>query len=415
MVPGQSLIRIPVFKLNVIFWRLYSHERMLYIKSLIFKTCVKLYEYEAKEILQLYGLEVPSRELKIGREYVVKAQVLANDRKEKGGVKFASNLEEAEALKQEMIGARIDGEEVENAVIEEKVDFSEEYYVSFMYDTDTRNPVLIFSREGGSGVEDREAEKLILEDDQQFRFRQFLKEIGLESEEIMDLARILQKLFQAFLEEDARLLEINPLVRSEACFVVLDAMMDLEDDAAFRHDRDFPERSAMGRKKTERELNAEKIDEDDHRGVAGKYIELDGDIGMMLAGGGASLTNMDAMIEYGGEPANYTEYGGNPTTEKVYRLSKVIMSKDLNGLWHVGGTANNTDVLRTMRGFVQALEEEKPDYPIVVRRDGPHADEAFELLRETREKLDLDMKLFRNDKPMTESAKDLMEMVRDSI
>ncbi|PSH00165.1 MAG: hypothetical protein BRC28_00960 [Nanohaloarchaea archaeon SW_4_43_9] len=133
---------------------------------------------------------------------------------------------------------------------------------------------------------------------------------------------------------------------------------------------------------------------------------------MMLAGGGASLTNMDAMIEYGGEPANYTEYGGNPPTEKVYRLSKVIMSKPgLRGLWHVGGTANNTDIYRTMKGFCQALEDERPDYPIVVRRDGPNADKAFELLRETRERLDLNMKLYRNDTSMTETAETLMQMV----
>ena len=135
---------------------------------------------------------------------------------------------------------------------------------------------------------------------------------------------------------------------------------------------------------------------------------------MMLAGGGASLTNMDAIIEYGGEPANYTEYGGNPPTEKVYRLSKVIMSKpDLKGLWHVGGTANNTDIYRTMKGFVQALEEIDPDYPIVIRRDGPNADKAFEMLREKKEELDLDMKLYRNDTPMTKTAEILMEMIED--
>ncbi len=221
-------------------------------------------------------------------------------------------------------------------------------------------------------------------------------------------------MFEAFLEEDARLLEINPLAKTEEGYVVLDAMMDLEDDASFRHERNFPDRTVMKREKTDREVRAEKIDEDDHRGVAGKYTELEGDIAMMLAGGGASLTNMDALIEYGGDPANYTEYGGNPPSEKVYRLSKVIMSKPgLNGLWHVGGTANNTDVERTMDGFIKALREEKPDYPIVIRRDGPHADEAFENLRKVREELDLNMKLFRNDKPMTESAEDLMEMVRE--
>ncbi|MFB6115891.1 MAG: ATP-grasp domain-containing protein [Candidatus Nanosalina sp.] len=375
---------------------------------------MKLQEHEAKEILENHGLETPSRELQIGKDYVVKAQILANNRKDRGGIKFADNLEEAEALKQEMIGAEFDGKEAEKAIIEEQVDFNREYYVSFIYDTDTRKPAMIFSSEGGTGIEDREASKLPLEDDSQFRFRQFLKEQGFEGKEIVKLGITLQKIFRAFLEEDARMLEINPLAKTEDGYIVLDAMMDLDDDASYRHDRDLPDRSDLGREKTERELRAEKIDEEDHRGVAGKYTELDGDIGMMLAGGGASLTNMDAILEYGGEPANYTEYGGNPPTEKVYRLSKVIMSKPgLNGLWHVGGTANNTDIYRTMKGFVQALEEIEPDYPIVVRRDGPNADEAFEMLREKREELDLNMKLYRNDTPMTATAETLMEMVEE--
>lgn len=376
---------------------------------------MKLQEHEAKKILTKHGLATPSQELQEGKNYVVKAQVLANNRKEKGGIKFADNPEDAEALKQEIIGAEIDGKEAKKAIIEEKVDYNKEYYVSFMYDTDTRNPVMIFSRSGGTGIENREAQKLILEDNSQFRFRRFLVEQGFEGKEITKLGSTLQSLFQAFLDEDARLLEVNPLAKTDDDYIVLDAMMDLEDDASFRHDWDLPERTVMNREKTEREIRAEKIDEDDHRGVAGKYTELDGEIGMMLAGGGASLTNMDALIEYGGKPANYTEYGGNPPTEKVYKLSKVIMSKpSLKGLWHVGGTANNTDVERTMDGFIKALQEEKPDYPIVIRRDGPHAEEAFKKLREVKEELDLDMKLFRNDKPMTESAEDLIEMVKEN-
>jgi len=375
---------------------------------------VKLQEQEAKKILEKHGLNTPSQELKEGKKYVVKAQVLSNNRKEKGGIKFADNLEDAEALKQEMMGSEFDGKKVEEVLIEEQVDFTEEYYVSFMYSTDTRNPVMIFSRSGGSGIEDREAEKLVLKDDSQFRFRNFLTEQGFEGKQIIKLGNTLQNLFQAFLEADSRLLEVNPLAKTEEGYTVLDAMMDLEDDASFRHSWDFPERTVMNREKTEREIKAEKIDEEDHRGVAGKYTELEGDIGMMLAGGGASLTNMDALIEYGGKPANYTEYGGNPPTEKVYKLSKVIMSKpDLKGLWHVGGTANNTDVERTMDGFIQALREEKPEYPIVVRRDGPHADKAFEKLKEVKKELNLNMKLFRNDKPMTESAEDLMNMVEE--
>jgi citryl-CoA synthetase large subunit len=373
---------------------------------------VKLYEKEAKQLLEGYGLETPGEK---GEELVVKAQVLAKNRREYGGVKFASSQGEAQQLAEEIRGSEVNGHEVEEVLVEERKEYSKEHYVGVIYDTDVRAPVLVFSTEGGTGIEDRTASKLVLEDTQGWRIRDFLKQQGIPSEELVKLGSSLQKIARCFLEEDARMVEVNPLVKTTDGFVVLDAMVELEDDASYRHSRDYPERSEFAREKTEREIEAEKIDEDDHRGIAGKYTELDGDIAMMLAGGGASLTNMDALIEYGGNPANYTEYGGNPPTEKVYRLSKVIMSKPgLKGLWHVGGTANNTDIYRTMKGFCQALEEKEPDYPIVVRRDGPNADKAFELLRDTREKLDLDMKLYRNDTPMTQTAETLMEMVGEA-
>ena len=372
---------------------------------------MKLYEYEAKELLNEKGINVPDSE---GERFTVKAQVLANNRADYGGIRFADSREEAERIAEEMEGEKIDGHRVENILIEKQVDFNSEFYVSFTYDTDFRKPVLLFSTEGGTGVEDREVSKLPLSETAEAeQFEEFLDGLDVDLD---GFPEVLKDLYSAFLGEDMRMLEVNPLVRSERSFVVLDAMIDLEDDAAFRHERDYPERSVMAREKTEREKKAEKIDKDDHRGVAGKYTELDGDIGMMLAGGGASLTNMDALIRYGGEPANYTEYGGNPPTEKVYRLSKVIMSKPgLKGLWHVGGTANNTDILRTMKGFCRALREKKPDYPVVVRRDGPNADEAFELLKETGEELDLNMKLFRNDVPMTKTAEVLIEMMENEV
>lgn len=359
---------------------------------------MKLYEHESKKLLEKRGLKVPEKE---GKTYVVKAQVLASDRKKHGGIKFAESKEEAEKLAEEMKSSEIRGHEINKVLIEEQIDIQEEYYIAFLWDTELRRPVMLFSEDGGSGIEDREVQKIELGEEHDFE----------ELEE--DLRPVVEKLFEAFLEEDIEFLEINPLAFEGEDFAVVDAMIELEDDASFRHEWDFPERTEFAREKTKREIKAEKIDEDDHRGVAGKYTELEGDIGMILAGGGASLTNMDALIEAGGKPANYTEYGGNPPTEKVYRLSKVIMSKELNGLLHVGGTANNTNILRTMKGFIQALREEKPDYPIVIRRDGPQADKAFEMLREVREDLDLDMELYRNDLPMTESSEKLMEMIEE--
>ncbi|MFB6216089.1 MAG: ATP-grasp domain-containing protein, partial [Candidatus Aenigmatarchaeota archaeon] len=126
---------------------------------------MKLQEHEAKQLLEKHGLEIPEQGLdEKEKEYVVKAQILANHRKEMGGIKFAKNRKEAEAEKQEMIGGRLDTHEVKNVLVEEQIDFTEEYYVSFMYDTDTRKPAMIFSSEGGTGIEDREAEKLPLKD-----------------------------------------------------------------------------------------------------------------------------------------------------------------------------------------------------------------------------------------------------------
>ncbi len=357
---------------------------------------MKLYEHEAKKLLEKRGLKTPDEE---GDSYVVKAQVLASNRKKHGGIKFAESKDEAESTAEEMKGSKIQGHEVKDVLIERQIEIEKEYYIAFLWDTESRRPAMLYSKDGGSGIEDREVEKIILREENDF------------NELPEKLRPVTEKLFEAFLNEDIEFLEVNPLAFDGEEFVVVDALIELEDDASFRHEWDFPERSEFAREKTEREIEAEKIDEDDHRGVAGKYTELEGDIGMMLAGGGASLTNMDALIEVGGKPANYTEYGGNPPTEKVYKLSKVIMSKDLKGLLHVGGTANNTNILRTMKGFVQALREEEPDYPIVIRRDGPQADEAFKLLREVREELDLDMELYRNDLPMTESSEKLMEMM----
>lgn len=370
---------------------------------------MRLYETETKQLLADHGVTVPGQE---GDRYVVKAQVLTQNRYEHGGVKFADTFGEAKKLADEMVGTDVNGHPIGDVLIERMVEHDAEYYASIMYDTNVRAPVIIFSSDGGTGIEAQKTVKRTVQEGAEYEFRELLAEADIPSQEITGLSQTLKQIYRAFHEEDAIMVEVNPLARVDTGYVALDGMMRLDDNASYRRTREFPDRSSFAREKTERELEVEAIDEDDYRGVAGKYTELDGDIAMMLAGGGASLTNMDALLSAGGEPANYTEYGGNPPVEKVYKLAKAILGKpDIRGCWHVGGTANNTDIYRTMKGFCQALEEIDPDYPIVVRRDGPNADEGFELLRETREKLNLDMKLFRNDTPMTKTATVLLEMI----
>ncbi|RME31631.1 hypothetical protein D6789_02105, partial [Candidatus Woesearchaeota archaeon] len=173
---------------------------------------------------------------------------------------------------------------------------------------------------------------------------------------------------------------------------------------------DIEDRSVL----SERALEARKIDYHDHRGVAGKtFVELDGDIAVLASGGGASLTCMDALIEAGGKPANYTEYSGNPSSEKVRRLTEITLSKPgLRGCFVVGGTANFTDIYETLKGFAEGLRNTKPKpaYPIVVRRAGPRDKEAFAMLAEL-EKEGFDITVLGEETPMTKAARIMVEKI----
>ncbi|MEF8880215.1 MAG: ATP-grasp domain-containing protein, partial [Candidatus Nanohaloarchaea archaeon] len=156
---------------------------------------MKLYEKEAKKLLEKRGLNIPGEN---GESYVVKAQVLASGRKKHGGIKFAESKAEAERLAEEMKDLEIRGHEVGNVLIEEQIDIQEEYYIAFLWDTESRNPAMLFSIDGGSGIEDREVEKITLREENKFR--------NLPE----DLRPVAKKLFEAFLEEDMEFLEINP-------------------------------------------------------------------------------------------------------------------------------------------------------------------------------------------------------------
>ena len=230
-----------------------------------------------------------------------------------------------------------------------------------------------------------------------------------------DLAEVAKKLWEVFIKYDLELAEINPLVISKDGKVyALDAKVILDDDADFRREIKFPERNLFGRAPTEREIEARKIDEGDHRGTAGSvYWDLDGDIAVLAAGGGGSIVNMDALIALAGKPADYTEHSGNPPREKLKKLTKILLSKPgLKGLWIVGGTANFTDIYETLMGVVEGLREikPKPTYPIVIRRGGPRDKEAFEALAEIGKKEGWDFHIYGRETPMTSTAKIMVDL-----
>lgn len=388
---------------------------------------MNLYEFEGKNIFEKYGIKIPRgvvvrraedfasayTNLGLG-EVVVKAQVLSGKRGKGGGIKFCSSAEEVQKACEEIFNMNLRGQYIAAVRIEEKLAIAEEHYLSIVYDTNKKQPVLIYSRDGGMDIEDVGEEKII---------KQW---IDIRSESIESEIPFANELWKIFLKEDTRLVEINPLVKTTGGeWIAADAKIAIDDDAFFRHSAEkmrgvvdwetLEPRTMMGRLPTEREIEAKKIDEGEayYRGTAGKYIEMDGDIALILNGGGASIANMDAIIAEGLKPANYTEYSGNPPREKVQALAKVVLSKPgVRGLWMCGVVANFTNMKETFLGVIDVLDELRPTYPIVVRRDGPESAEAIRLVQECAARNHLNLKIFNKDMGMSESAKIFADMLK---
>jgi len=400
-----------------------------------------LYEYEGKQLLADAGIAVPKSQLidstatlknddleilkqasrsgeprlrktQDGKRVVLKAQVLSGKRADVGGIVMVNELSAVSSQLTDMFGKTIKGERVQKILIEEKVDIEKEFYLSISYDTDYRMPVLSTSSSGGSGIEERGVKTYQLDI---LDHSQVLKQVQSENKVPEDL---LQKLIDLFFRQDCLLLEINPLVLTKfGEWVALDAKVKLDDDAKSRHPEwNFPLRLVPGHTPTQNEIEAKKIDEGDYRGTAGSaYFDLEGDIAILSSGGGISLTAMDALIASGGKPANFTEYSGNPPREKVVKLTKIVLSKpNIHGLWVVGTMAANfTDIYETLAGLVEGLRQAqgelnaKFEFPIVIRRGGPRAKEAFEMLRGIK---DLNLILQGEEVSLSQSAKIMTDL-----
>lgn len=364
---------------------------------------MKLYEFEAKNLLRSVGIAIPqgklltkpNQKINLTGKRLGKAQVLFGSRGKKGYIsQDYKNLFKLEA--------------VEKVLVEEFVDCDELLYLSITYATETRSPVILFSKKGGVGIEENT-------EIQQFPIDLLNPSLPKISSSINPIVRKLWNLFQRI---DARLVEINPLANVCNSYVALDAKIILDEDALFRHpELEFEPRSQLDRKPTNAEVAASKIDKEDHRGSAGSsYFDLDGDIAIIAAGGGGSVVNMDAIIALGGSPANYTEHSGNPPSEKVEKLTKIVLSKpNIHGLWFVGATANFTDMVETLTGFLNGLRDvkPKPDYPIVIRRGGPRWEEARQMLETVKEKEGFDFHIYGPETPMTSTARVIVDLVNN--
>lgn len=388
---------------------------------------MNLYEFEGKDLFKTYEMPIPRgvvvRDALEARSVyqeldmplvVVKAQVLAGKRGKNNAIRFCSNQEEVVQAVEELLRSDLQGKEIIAVRIEEALSIAKEHYLAITYDTNARVPICMYNQFGGVDIESEDVSSMQVT-------HLDIRNDEFPSQAIPEvLFGLASKLWKCFREEDARLVEINPVIETtEGQFVAADAKIILDDDAFFRHEswKNFEPRTMMGRAATARETAVMDIDagENYYRGTAGKYVEMDGNIAILFSGGGASIANMDALIHAGGKPANYTEYSGNPPREKVYQLTKIVLSKPgLRGLWIAGGVANFTNIQDTFQGIVDALDEIKPTYPIVIRRAGPHEKEGVRIMEACAARNNLDMKIFGKEVSMSETAKILMNMVENT-
>jgi succinyl-CoA synthetase beta subunit len=354
---------------------------------------VNIHEYQAREIFRVHGIPVPGGEVaatpeeveaiasRLGGRVVIKAQVHAGGRGKAGGVKLAGGPAEAREKASAILGMEIKGLPVLKVLVAPALDIAHEYYLGVAVDRKAGLPLIMASREGGIDIEEVAATRpqAIVRhhfDPQTglraYEARQVAFAIEPDGKTAAQIAAVLQKLCRAFAAVDASLAEINPLIKTlEGEIVALDAKVNLDDNALFRH----PELAAL------RDRSAETPDEDEARQKGLSFIKLEGNIGCVVNGAGLAMATMDLVKHFGGQPANFLDIGGSSDPEKVVTAIKII-THDPNVkaiLFNIfGGITRCDDVAR---GLVEAVSRTKVKLPIVIRLTGTNEVEAREILK----------------------------------
>ncbi len=373
---------------------------------------MRFYEYESRAVLEREGVPVAgggfattADEAKriaadVGGPVVIKSQVLTGGRMKAGGVKFADTPEEAEAAAQSILELEINGHMPRGVLVGAKAEIEQEYYAGVIYDGVRKLPTFVFSDMGGIDIEEvaeqhpdhigRGHFSTILPH-MDFRAKDVVASIGITGSELNRLTPILSRLARLFVKYDMTLAEINPLAQLEdGTFVAVDAHMDMENEGRPRQKALLKElgvgddETREAREPTPFEIEGERIDSVDHRGVAGNVTEFDGNLGLVIGAGGGSLTLFDAVRRYGGRPANYCEIGGNPSVSKAKNLTKLVLSKPgVDKIAVMMSIVSNTRVDIVARGVIKAcleLGHDPAEKIAVFRIPGAWEDEGFKIL-----------------------------------
>lgn len=374
---------------------------------------MKIYEYQAKEVLKSFGIPTPQGKVarsansakkaaeKIGKPVVVKAQVHAGGRGKAGGVKPAQTSDEAFEAAKQILGMRIKNLKVKRVLVEEAVNIAHEYYLSFTLDRKAKKTILMASSAGGVDIEEVAAstpEKLFKAHIDpayglfSFQLRNLARRLNLNPEQAKAFSELTKKLYEAYVSCDCTLAEINPLVlTSEGNFLAADAKMDLDENALFRHP-DFVElREASEEDPIEVEAHKRRI----------PYVRLDGNIGILGNGAGLVMTTLDMVSREGGKPADFLDVGGGSNWEVVKNsLEIVLMDKKIKGLFiNIFGGISRCD--EVARGILEADKHLNIKVPVVIRLSGTNEEEGRALLTNSR---------FSSASSMEEGARKIVEL-----
>ncbi|MCI3919040.1 ADP-forming succinate--CoA ligase subunit beta [Paenibacillus sp. TRM 82003] len=364
---------------------------------------MNIHEYQAKAVLKQYGVKVPEGYVaftpdeaveaakKLGTPVtVVKAQIHAGGRGKAGGVKIAKSIDDVRNYASELIGKTLvthqtgpEGKEVKRLLIEQGCDIKKEYYIGLVLDRGTGRVIMMASEEGGTEIEEvaeHSPEKIFKEIVDPaiglaaFQARRLAYAINIPNELVNKAAKFMTALYQAFVEKDCSIAEINPLVvTGDGEVMALDAKLNFDSNALYRQKdivalRDLDEED-------EKEIEASKFDL--------SYIALDGNIGCMVNGAGLAMATMDIIKYYGGDPANFLDVGGGATTEKVTEAFKIILSDaKVRGIFvNIFGGIMKCDVIAN--GVVEAAKQVGLDKPLVVRLEGTNVELGKKILNES--------------------------------
>lgn len=355
---------------------------------------MKIHEYQAKEIFSRYAIPVTKEKVCYTVEevvetassfempVVVKAQVLVGGRGKAGGVKLARSVEEARTAGEQILGMDIKGLTVEKVLVAQGIKFNSEYYVGLTIDRNSKSVIFMASSEGGVEIEEvakdnpNAIHKFVIDPElgmTSFLARKIAFKLFNDFALVKQAVVMFQKLYQIFIDTDASLVEINPLVvTDDGKLLALDGKMNFDDNALFRQ----PDVEVLN----EPDEDEKKELEAKEKGLS--YIRLDGTIGCMVNGAGLAMATMDLVKYFGGQPANFLDIGGSSSPQKVIDAMNLLLSDKNVKVVMInifGGITRCDDVAR---GLVTALQQLNVDIPIVVRLSGTNARQGLEIIKE---------------------------------